>query len=173
MNEQNWNSIGPPYPGNISWLFRQSHIIIYDSKNPFSHLTGLKTKECFAAPLHIVETKKNKMNETLWSHGPQKQAYTHAHRHVSHDNESSLNTLQNSCLTMGYVQLSSLTPVWECVCVRLWVRDPTTHGSRHHNGTQISTSQAIIISCQATRKTHIERPVLARWPYKLISIIQI
>jgi len=121
------------------------------------------------------------MNETLWSHSPQKQAYTHAHRYVSHDNESSLNTLQNSCLTMGYVQLSSLTPVWECLCVcvcvcvcaHLWVRDPTTHGSRHHNGTQISTSQTIIISCQATRKTHIERPVLVRWPYKLISIIKI
>lgn len=120
---------------------------------------------------------KIKMNGMLRSHGPQKQtcthAYTHAHRHVSHGNESSLNTLQNSCSTMGYVQLSSLTPVWECVCVCLWVRDPTTHGSRHHNGTQISTSQAIIISCQATRKTHIERPVLGRWPYKLISIIQI
>jgi len=123
MKGQNWNSISPPYPGNSSWLFCQSHVIIYDSKNPFSHLTGLKTKECFAAPLHIVKKthtqkkKKPKMNETLWSHGPQKQAYTHAHRYVSHDNESSLNTLQNSCLTMGYVQLSSLTPVWECLCV--------------------------------------------------------
>ncbi len=54
-----WAPYGCTLPQKHIWrLFCQSHSIIYNNKNPFSHLIGWQTKGCFAVPLHIVEKSR-------------------------------------------------------------------------------------------------------------------